>query len=255
MELDFSLKKLKKLYNAILVNNYEIVTFSSYLQGMYRDKAVILRHDVDRMVKNALKIALLEDEMDIHATYYFRHTKAVYKPLIMKEISRLGHEVGYHYEVLAKTGGDPEKAFALFRKELNHFRGHVGIKTICMHGSPFSIWDSRELWDTYHYKDLGLLGDPYFDVDYSRAAYLTDTGRKWYDSKANIRDQVKTSFKAKFKKTNEIIAAFQNNQFPKIIMINIHPHRWHDRHILWIKELILQNSKNIVKGIVKEKIL
>ena len=254
MELDFSLKKLKKLYTAILSNNYQIVTFSDYLKGISRNQVVILRHDIDRSVENALNIAHLEKEMNIHASYYFRYTKAVYNPLIIKEISHLGHEVGYHYEVLAKTGGNQEKAFELFQEELNHFREHVDIKTICMHGSPFSVWDSRKLWDTYNYKDLGLLGEPYFDVSFSRAAYITDTGRKWNSSKSNIRDQVKTSFNVKFKNTNEIIAAFQNNQLPGIIMINIHPQRWNDSYILWVKELILQNSKNIVKFILKTKI-
>ncbi|HLP46151.1 MAG TPA: hypothetical protein VK469_09400 [Candidatus Kapabacteria bacterium] len=253
MELDFTFNTLKKLYAAILASDYEIVTFAGYLQGKYRHKAVILRHDVDRFVTNALKIALLEKEMGVQASYYFRYKKGLdHTVSIMKEISRWGHEVGYHYEVLAKTGGDRGKAVELFREELKYFREHVEIKTICMHGSPLSPWDSRKIWETYNYKDLDLLGEPYFDVDFSRAAYLTDTGRKWNTRHFNIRDQVNTSFKANFKNTGDIGAAFQNHQLPGIVMINIHPHRWHDSYILWMKEWGLQNSKNRLKHILKK---
>ncbi len=38
-------------------------------------KVVILRHDVDRKPENALKMAEIEREFDIPATYYFRSTK------------------------------------------------------------------------------------------------------------------------------------------------------------------------------------
>lgn len=36
------------------------------------EKVVILRHDVDRLPGNALKMARLEHEMGVQATYYFR---------------------------------------------------------------------------------------------------------------------------------------------------------------------------------------
>ena len=30
-------------------------------------------------------------------------------------------------------------------------------------------------------------------------------------------------------------------------MINVHPQRWTDRPLLWVKELVGQNVKNVVK--------
>ena len=249
METDFSLRKLTRLYSTILSSNYEIITFSDYLQKNYKDKAVILRHDVDRQVKNALKIARLEQELGIRASYYFRYRKRVFKPGIIKEISSLGHEIGYHYEVLAKTRGRLEKAIELFKKELEQFGKNtaINVKTICMHGSPLSKWDNRKLWEKYSYKELELLGEPYFDIDFTRVFYITDTGRKWNSSKFNLRDKVETPFKFDFKNTDEIRDAFKNNRLPVIIMINIHPHRWQGNHFLWVKELVFQNLKNVVK--------
>jgi len=36
---------------------------------------------------------------------------------------------------------------------------------------------------------------------------------------------------------------------PDQIMINVHPQRWDNRMFPWVRELLLQNLKNVVKGI------
>lgn len=38
-----------------------------------------------------------------------------------------------------------------------------------------------ELWKRYDYKELGIIGEPYLDVDFDEVFYLTDTGRRWDD--------------------------------------------------------------------------
>jgi len=50
--------------------------------------------------------------------------------------------------------------------------------------------DNQELWKTYDYRDLGIIGEPNFDVDYTKVFYITDTGRKWNNEAASIRDKV-----------------------------------------------------------------
>ena len=59
-----------------------------------------------------------------------------------------------------------------------------------MHGSPLSKWDNRDLWKRYDYRDFGIIAEPYFDVDFNEVLYLTDTGRRWNNSKASVRDKV-----------------------------------------------------------------
>lgn len=61
--------------------------------------------------------------------------------------------------------------------------------SICMHGSPMSPYDSRDLWKQYNYKDFGIIGKPYFDIDFSKVLYLTDTGRRWDGEKVSVRDK------------------------------------------------------------------
>ena len=57
------------------------------------------------------------------------------------------------------------------------------------HGSPRSRWDNQKIWQKYDYKKLGIIGEPYFDIDYNQVFYLTDTGRRWDGWKVSVRDK------------------------------------------------------------------
>jgi hypothetical protein len=104
----------------------------------------------------------------------------------------LGHEIGYHYEDLSLCKGNYESAIKHFEINLNKFRKIYPVKTICMHGSPLSKWDNRDLWKKYNYRDFGIIGEPYFDMDFDDVFYLTDTGRRWDGDKVSVRDKVKS---------------------------------------------------------------
>ena len=118
-----------------------------------------------------------------------------------------------------------------------------------MHGSPTSKWDSKELWKHYNYKDYGIIAEPYFDVNFDNVFYLSDTGRRWDGYNVSVRDKVQSSkFKVQsFKKTGDIIEAAKENNLPNQIMFTFHPQRWTDKMAPWVKELLWQNVKNVVK--------
>ncbi|MHA1396063.1 MAG: hypothetical protein ACTSRZ_21370 [Promethearchaeota archaeon] len=118
-----------------------------------------------------------------------------------------------------------------------------------MHGSPWSKYDNRELWDVYDYRDYGIIGEPYFDVDFNEVLYLTDTGRAWNTSWGNVRDKVQSKYHYDFKSTFDIIRALENNELPDKIMINVHPQRWTDNLVMWAWELVSQKVKNVVKKV------
>ena len=254
---------------------------------------VLLRHDVDARPQNALRMARLEHSLGIRGTYYFRmpHT---FDPPIIKEIAALGHETGYHYETMVQIkigrgqgrGQGREEhvkwAYELFVENLEKLRTIVPVTTICMHGSPLSRFDNREIWEKYDYRNLDILGDPYFDIDFSRVAYFTDTGRRWDGTGVSIRDKVvpgirdvETEGRGGFRKaegglrnsdfgvrnetksvdrrfpvyhsTFEMIKAIENGTFPRQAMLTVHPQRWNERLIPWTKELVWQNVKNAGK--------
>jgi len=47
--------------------------------------------------------------------------------------------------------------------------------------------------------------------------------------------------------TQHFIELAESNELPAKIMINVHPHRWFDFGVGWVKELVGQNLKNIAK--------
>ena len=141
-----------------------------------------------------------------------------------------------------------KSAYELFVENLCKFREIVPVTTICMHGSPLSRYDNREIWQKYDYRDLGITGDAYLDIDFNRVAYFTDTGRRWNGAEVSIRDKVSGPFQFNLKTTEELIRAIP--QFPDQVMITVHPQRWNDAFLPWAGELLLQNAKNIIKRIL-----
>ena len=84
----------------------------------------------------------------------------------------------------------PEAAFGAgnaaiggYIDHLAYFRKFYPVETICMHGSPMSRYDNRLIWQKYDYRELGIIGEPYFDIDFDRVFYLTDTGRPQLNSR------------------------------------------------------------------------
>ena len=165
----------------------------------------------------------------------------------------MGHEIGYHYEVMDQTKGDVYKALEIFMQNLDKFRNVAKIETICMHGSPMSKYDNRELWNKFNYYDYGIIGEPYFDIDYSKVLYLTDTGRSWSNEETNIRDKVESPFFYEIKNTDQLIELIRKRELPNQIMLNTHPQRWNDEFMIWGKELVWQNVKNQVKRLVSRR--
>ena len=254
---DFTLKKYRELLVALKNAGYEFYTFEQYLNKLdsLAEKFIVLRHDVDLKVDNSVATAMIENELGINSTYYFRVIPESNQPDKIKKIASLGHEVGYHYEDMSLFGGDIDKAYEHFKEKLEYFRTFYPVKTICMHGAPTSKYDGKDLWKKYDYKDLGIIGEPYFDIDFSTLFYLTDTGMMWDGYKVSVRDKIPVYQDIWVKEgkvyhtSDNIISAIGGNLPPRI-MITTHPQRWTDSSIAWWKEFIIQNLKNIIKRIM-----
>ena len=257
---DFTLHIYKKLLKNLIENNYSFFTFSAWCKGMTANigQIILLRHDVDQNAQKALDIAKIESELNIHSSFYFKINNAVFNTDIIRDIAALGHEIGYHYEDLAITKGNMKAAIHHFEKQLQHFRQFYPVKTICMHGSPTSKYDNKELWKTYDYKDYGIIGEPYFDLfgagekpAVADMYYLTDTGRMWNGERFSVRDKVGIQNNIlDYKTTFELIEAVHAGKLPDKIMITTHPQRWTDNPTEWLVEYLTQTGKNWIKWLL-----
>lgn len=242
------------MISVLLEKDYRVITFAEYLRGEKPNRFVILRHDVDRKPENSLAVAKIEKELGVKTSYYFRAVSESWDNEIIREIASLGHEIGYHYESLTTCKGNLRDAYKDFEQNLARLRALVPVQTICMHGSPRSPYDSRNLWKgDKSYKDLGITGEPYFDVDFSDVFYLTDTGRRWDGFKVSVRDKIEkfqdvwAANGLIFHSTDDILRALESGTLPHHLMITTHPQRWNSSPLPWIKEYIIQNIKNTIK--------
>ena len=254
MNKDFTLKIYKELLKSAIHAGYTLTSYEDYIvNGSNYNKVFILRHDVDDLPENSYQTALIEKELGAKGSYFFRVVKQSLHPDIIEKIKKLGHEIAYHYEDMALCNGDINKAYEHFKTKLEMFRKFYPVKTICMHGSPLSKWDNRLLWEKYNYKELGIIGEPYFDIDFKKVLYMTDTGRMWNNETSSVRDKVESGYEFKFNSTDDIIKAFKEHKLPAQIMLNIHPQRWTNNYFLWVKEYVMQNIKNTIKQFLIKK--
>ncbi len=242
--VDFTLEKYRELCCALDVS--KAFTVGSYFKKKPTSDFVILRHDIDRKPLNALKMAELENELGIQSTYYFRYPYT-FKPEIIKKIHDLGHEIGYHYEVLSKARGDYEKAIKLFEYELNEFRKIIDIITICMHGNPLSKHDNRDLWKRYDFKDLEIVGEAYLSI--KDVNYFSDTGRSW-NLKNKIRDFMPAQKEIIVINTTDDLIELIKSKKPNNFYILVHSERWASSKVEWVlnymKDFVFNLGKKVL---------
>ena len=243
---DFTLTIYRKLLDELKTAGYTFQTFERFLQAPEK-RAIVLRHDVDDRKLHSLEFARIQKEKGIVGTYFFRVVPESFDKAVIQAIQGMGHEIGYHYEDMDFARGNPDEAIQYFEKHLAKLRAVAPVSTICMHGSPRSRYDNKDVWQHYNYRNYGISGEPYFDLDFKKVFYLTDTGRRWNGSAVSVRDKVENHFGLEFRTTQEIIASLRHGEFPDQAMFNFHPQRWTDNPTLWFTDKYQQHAKNAVK--------
>jgi hypothetical protein len=274
--LDFTYLRYEKLCEALVDSNLDILTVKDYLLKTDKpDKFVIIRHDIDDEsdLKYALQMAKTENEYGFKTTYYFRICKNVFVEEHIRNINKLGHEIGYHYEILGEAEGNYEKAIELFEKHLSKFRKICEISTIAQHGGPlrnclnvvtfsnivevivhfikgdhiFDHWESKDIWDHYDFRDYGIIGEPYLSIDFNEVSYVSDTNCSWIDSKYRLKDKVNSqSNPLAIQRTDDLIESINRGDSQKIHIL-IHPSNWKNTFLEWLSWFLLQKMRNYGK--------
>jgi len=249
--LDFNLETYKLFIKSLQSNGFKLHSFNEYVINKPENKICILRHDIDRASKHIQHFAEFEQQNGIKATYYFPTKLINNSPDLIKKIAALGHEIGYHYNDFSLSPGNFTAAFKSLKINLEKLRKLVPVNSLCMDGKPLHSQDNRKLWDQFNYKELGILGEIYLEIDYNEFAYYTDTGRKWNNKNINVRDKVVTNKEwPVYKSTFEMINAIKAGTFPEKAVINIHPEHWTDNSYDWTKKLVWQSFKNVFKFVL-----
>jgi hypothetical protein len=253
MTRDFTLEKYDALCRAVAASGRPCLPIVEYLETPAERRPprfVLLRHDVEVDPPHAVHMAEIEARHSLRATYLFR-TPGVFRHLaLLPRLRELGHDVGYHYETLARTRGDVAGALERFAEDLRRLREHVPVQVASMHGSPLSRWDNRAIWERARPADFGLAGEVYRDIDYAEVAYYSDTGRTWHPTRHNLRDHVGHVPPDVVDTTDGLIALVASARAPRLCLL-AHPDRWSASGPAWALRAVRDGVENAIKDVVR----
>ena len=227
----FTLKKWEDICKEISFHKRNI-TINEILNQPDGQSWIAIKHDVETNVKKALELAKIEAIYNIKTTYYVQAGLVNNDYKILQEISSLGHEVTYHYDVLDSSGGDFEKAIEAFKKNIKKF-GKYGfeVQTVCPHGNPVMIrdgWSSNK--DFFRNQRVQELFPNILDIVVqlptmlkSRYTYISDAGYGWKEIVNIQNNDVVNEGDIIIKDHCSLLEIIKAN---KNLILSTHPHRW-----------------------------
>lgn len=273
----FTFESYKRLLDTFADAGFAVHGIEKFLQARLEGfvpegKFTAIRHDVDYYPKRALTLANIEAERKIFTTYYVRRRffDSDEHLRLIRQISDLGHQIGYHYEEVDTHQKAPNNQVA--RDAVGFFVGSLldldkldfPIKSVCAHGNPISDVDNRQvvhlLRDEHFLDELAftydrdmvrekiserLIGDASIDItgkDFD--IYIPDTGR--FNPRYNLKDHIDNCPTAGLNSLADLRAILDNPANQRIYM-NMHPDRWSGDMLTWLFDFGLDTAKNTVK--------
>ena len=171
----FAIGDYRRLLEAMLARGYETVP----LAGLIPDQRVMfLRHDVDLSLPCAVKIAQLEAELGLAATYYLLVATDMYNLMLpsareaVRTLVALGHSIGLHFDPTKYPAGTDMEAAA--EDECRFLKDVAGapVETISFHrpspellGMEGRFAGRRHTYEPCFFHDI---------------AYVSDSSGGWY---------------------------------------------------------------------------
>lgn len=162
-------------------------TFCGYHDHAEAERCVILRHDIDNSLPQALRLAETEAEAGVSSTYFvllrtdFYNAASRESRRILRRLMDLGHEVGLHFDETAygKTlTQDETRACILKECELLSALLDTPVTTVSMHRPSRATLEA----------DLKIPGiiNSYGKTFFHDFKYLSDSRRRWREPVLDI---------------------------------------------------------------------
>lgn len=142
---DFTLNNYKRLLQIAVDNGFQFILHKDDFAEDRRD--VIWRHDVEFEPELSLKMAEIEHEIGVKATYFFQLHSEYYNTFdsfyrdIFNKIKDLGHHVGMHFDSHYWNITDEKQLDEYIKLDRNYFEMNMGVEidTFSFHNTtPFT---------------------------------------------------------------------------------------------------------------------
>ena len=138
---------------------------ASYGEALYRDKFILMRHDVEYSVERAYDLAKVESSMDFTSTFFFQWTNNSYNLLSRKnrdmicDMHERGQNIGLHFALNGIT--DMQEVRKQIVKEMHMLSEMLGFEV-----SQFSIHrpSPTVLAEIYARSKIYVRCQPYLEI-------------------------------------------------------------------------------------------
>jgi hypothetical protein len=200
---NFTFKYYKEMLQNAIINGYEITPMKNH--NLNYDKHLLIRHDVDFTLENAIKFSDIEDSLGVKSTYFIRLNSKNYNPFsidnskIINKLIKNNHEIGLHIEPDFYNYMNLD-----YIKYINHI---IEFFSITFNTKIYGISTHEPARCGYiiDKKNIKLLNIDYEAYLLDSFKYISDSGARWREGDLN-----------------EWV-----NRSKKIIM-NTHPIWWYD---------------------------
>jgi len=165
-----------------LKQTHQNLTFGDFAKSCDVSFYYLLRHDIDRCPNAALKMAELEAQIGVRATYFLLPNSINYNLFspeyifMPHRLVELGHEVGLHYDVdVIQFHSTRTTAEKILRKYISLLETLTGrrVHSIAMHNPSTSREDP--------FKNTNRYLNAYAPCFTKEIAYFSDAGGAWRD--------------------------------------------------------------------------
>lgn len=141
---------------------------------------VLLRHDVDLSPSRALRVARIEAELDVHATYFFLLSSPLYNVYnqrtrgVIRDIESMGHDVGLHFSPHQHWPGDVAPDDATVERAVEAERAALGavadpVDAVSLHAPPDWVFG----------REFGAFDSAYAPEFFTEIPYRADSNQRW----------------------------------------------------------------------------
>ena len=108
MEMQFTYQAYRNLLKQLRKKGYAFRNYHNYKENV---QCVILRHDIDNHLAQAVRLAELEADEGVSSTCFVLLRTDFYNPAsktgqtALRRIQNLGHEIGLHFDEMAYGAG------------------------------------------------------------------------------------------------------------------------------------------------------
>lgn len=185
---NFTFSYYKNSLNLALDKGYSFLKCEQYAYIPKKSKVIIMRHDVDFSLENALIFARIENSLEIKSTYFVRLHAKQYNPLeyksfkIIEQIKKYGHEIALHHE--PDFASQFENPIEYTKREIESFNNlfDIKIKGISTHEpARRGIMVNEE-----NIKNFPIKYESYFPIFIKDMKYISDSGCRWREGDMKV---------------------------------------------------------------------